>query len=140
MAGERADGAADAIAPGRDAGAGLIAQRLRETAATAAPPPAEPLSPHAVTAWLEGDAGHLHRAGDLAAVPIASHRRLLGRPVVAAKRTVRRLLFPLIDIQSGVNAANARAITFLLTALGAQARSIDELQREVAQLRAEREP
>jgi hypothetical protein len=39
-----------------------------------------------------------------------------------------------------VNAANARVVTFLLRQLSAQARSIEELEQQVAQLRAERDP
>ena len=139
MAGERVDGVGRTFAENADRSERLMAQRLREAAAMAAPPPAHAPSPYAVEPWLEGDAGHLHRAGDLRSVPITSHRRVTGRAVVAAKRTARRLLFPLIDVQSGVNAANARVTTFLLEQLAAQSRSIDELQREVAQLRAERD-
>jgi len=130
MPGERDEGAADACAEG------LVARRLRETAAALAPPPGELLSPAAVELWMAGDAGHLHRAADLRTVPIASHRGFAARPIVALKRTVRRLLHPLIDIQSGVNGANARVCTFLLE----QPRAIDELQRQVAALLAEREP
>lgn len=95
------------------------------------------MSRFTVEQWLSGDAGHLHRAGDLTAVAIASHRRLGGRVVVALKRVVRRLLFPLLDIQTGVNAANARVVTFLLQQLAAQASSIEELEQQLAELRAE---
>jgi hypothetical protein len=59
--------------------------------------------------------------------------------VVPLKRTVRRLLFPVLDVQTSVNGANARVVTFLLRQLAAQARSIEELERQVAELRAERD-
>jgi hypothetical protein len=98
----------------------------------------EPMSPLTVEEWLNGDAGHLHRACDLTTVAITSHRRLGGRIVIPLKRTVRRLLFPLLDVQTSVNAANARVVTFLLRQVAAQAQSIEELERQVANLRAER--
>ncbi|GEM_PF-2892698 len=98
-----------------------------------------PLRPFSVARWLDGDAGHLHRAGDLTNVPISSHRHLGGRIVVVVKRTLRRLLFPLLDVQTSVNAANARVVTFMLQQLAAQARHVEELERQVAELRAERE-
>jgi SAM-dependent methyltransferase len=104
-------------------------------AAPAAPPAApaafEPLSPQAVAGWLEGDAGHLHRAFDLTSVPVSSQRRRIGRAVVALKRALRRLLFPLLDVQSSVNAANARVVTFLLEQTAAQSRAIEGLQRRL---------
>src|SRR5579863_4002429 len=112
MAGERVEGAEAARAAAdaaRDERA--IARRLREVVAASEPTLA---TRHAIERWLDGDAGHLHRAGDLRAAPLASHRGLLGRPVIALKRTLRRLLYPLLDIQSDVNAANARVVTFLL--------------------------
>lgn len=114
----------------------LAAQRLREAVAATAPPPRERLiTRYDLERWQQGDAGHLQRAADLRAAPIASHRGPLGRPVVAVKRTLRRLLHPLPDQQSGVNAANARVIAYLLEQLLAQAEAIDELAAEVAELR-----
>ena len=119
----------------------LIAERLREMVAAQAPPPElELLTPYAVQRWLEGDAGHLARAADLRRAPLASHRRLLGRPVLAAKRALRRLAHPLIDVQSDLNSANARVIAFLLEQLAVQARCIEELRDELAERREERAP
>jgi len=91
-----------------------------------------------VERWLAGDAGHLHRAFDLTRVPLDSHRRHGGRVVIALKRSIRRLLFPLLDVQTSVNGANARVVTYLLRQLAAQGRSIEELEHEVAELRSER--
>lgn len=136
MPGEGADAAQEPEGAGA---AQLIARRLRDTASAVAPPPVEPLTAYAVERWLEGDAGHLHHAADLRTVPISSHRPLAGRAVVAAKRAARRLLYPLLDVQSDVNAANARVVTFLLRQLAGQAERIDELERQLAELRAERE-
>lgn len=97
------------------------------------------MEPFSVGEWLRGDAGHLHRAGDLTTVEISSHRRLGGRVVIPLKRIVRRLLFPLLDVQSSVNGANARVVTFLLRQLAAQAQTVAELERQVAELRGERD-
>jgi hypothetical protein len=140
MAGERVEGVRVTAASDGSPPPQLIAARLRQSAAAASPPHLEHMSPFNVEEWLSGDAGHLHRAGDLTAVPVISHRPLGGRVVVPLKRTVRRLLFPLLDVQTSVNAANARVVTFLLRQLSAQARSIEELEQQVAQLRAERDP
>ena len=126
MPGERVEGAER-----------LAAQRLREAVAAATPPPNERLiTRHDLERWQHGDAGHLQRAADLRAAPIASPRGPLGRPVVAVKRMLRRLLHPLPEQQSGLNAANARVVAYLLEQLVAQAEAIDELAREVAELRA----
>src|SRR5579862_2867835 len=127
--------AAEGVCAGRESGEAerLIAARLRQ-GATERPSSSAPFS---VERWLAGDAGHIARAGDLAHVPISSHRRLAGRPVVALKRAVRRLLYPLIDVQSGVNAATARVVAFLLEQTAAQALAIEELERQLAELRAE---
>lgn len=138
MAGERVEGVRVAAASDGSLPPQLVAARLRQSATAA--PRLDHVSPFSVEEWLSGDAGHLHRAGDLTAVPVISHRPLGGRVVVPLKRTVRRLLFPLLDVQTGVNAANARVVTFLLRQLAAQARTIAELEQQVAQLRAERDP
>ena len=137
MAGERVDGVRATSAADRSAPQRLIAERLRQTAA--ASPQLETMSSFSVERSLNEDAGSVHRAGDLTTVPITSHRRLGGRIVIPLKRTVRRLLFPLLDIQTDVNAANERAVTFLLGQLAAQAQSIEQLEQQVAELRAERE-
>jgi hypothetical protein len=86
----------------------LIAARLRhETSGVGWSTRTTSLPPFSLNDWLDGDAGHLHRAGDLTGVPITWHRRLGGRVVVALKRTLRRLLFPLLDVQTSLNGANA---------------------------------
>lgn len=92
-----------------------------------------------VPQWANGDVGHLQRAYDLTSVPIHSHRRVAGPPIVALKRLLRRLLLPVLAAQSGVNGANARSVMFLLRQLAAQERAIEQLQRDVAQLQAERD-
>jgi hypothetical protein len=115
-----------------------IASRLRQTASAAAPSHFEPMTPISVEQWLHGDAGHLHRAFDLTSIPVTSDRRLGARIVVRLKRTVRRLLFPVLDVQTSLNGANARTATFLLRQLAAQQRTISELEQQLAELRAER--
>jgi hypothetical protein len=106
--------------------------------ASAGAPPSRGSTRVSVAQWLEGDLGHLHRAGDLSVVPIASHRRIAGPGVRWAKRTTRRLLFPLIDIQAGWNGASARVATFLMSQLAEQAERIDELERQAEAQRAQR--
>ena len=128
MAGERAHGEPATLAPEDGATQRLIAARLRQTAAAAA-------GPLGVERWPSADAGHLHRAFDLTRVPITSQRRPGGRVVVALRRSARRLLFPLLDVQSSVNAANARVVSFLLGELEAQARRIEELENRLAEHR-----
>ena len=125
---------AAAAAPAREAsgGAGEQAAPGPPAAADTDPPSAGPLSPAELSRWESGDIGHLHRAFDLGSVEIASHRRVWGRLVVALKRSARRLLFPLLDVQTSLNAANARVASFLLEQLGAQSRSIAELERRLA--------
>jgi hypothetical protein len=94
------------------------------------------MTPFSVEQWLSGDAGHLHRVFDLTTIPTTSDRRHGARIVVALKRVTRRLLFPVLDVQTSLNGANARTVTFLLRQLAAQARSIEALEQEVVSLRA----
>jgi uncharacterized coiled-coil protein SlyX len=54
------------------------------------------------------------------------------------KRALRRLLHPLPEAQSVWNGANARVVTFLLRQLAAQERTIESLERQVAELYDER--
>ena len=147
MPGERVEGADAAAVEGAACVERLAAHRMREAVGASAPPPHERLmTRHDLERWQHGDAGHLQRAADLRSAPIASHRGPLGRPVVVVKRTLRRLLHPLPDQQSGVNAANARVVAYLLEQLVAHAEAIDELAVEIdelaveiAELRAQRE-
>lgn len=86
---------------------------------------------------MAGDAGHMHRAHDLTKLPIQSQRGLFGPIAVAVKRGLRRLLHPLPEEQSRWNAASARVTTLLLHELAAQAKSIEDLEAEMRQLRKE---
>ena len=129
MAGERLD----------EAGAQrLIEQRLRDVAAASALR-LDALSAERVAEWERGDIAAIEAGADLVHLPISSHRAGTGPALVALKRTLRRLLHPLPEAQSGVNAANARVVTFLLRQLAAQARAIEALETELAELRAERQ-
>jgi hypothetical protein len=134
MGGERPDDAGAPADPQR-----LIAARLREVAA-ATSPLFEALTPERVSEWENGDIGRIAAGADLVRLPISSHRQRSGPAVVALKRTLRRLLHPLPETQSSVNAANARVATFLLGQLAAQARAIEQLESELAELRAQRQP
>jgi len=116
----------------------LIEARLRQTSSAAAPTHFAPLPPLREEEWMRGDVGHLHRAFDLTLVPVVSGRRVTGRAVVSLKRSVRRLLFPLLDVQSSLNGANARVVTAVLQQLAAQGRRIEELERRIEEPGAER--
>jgi len=112
----------------------LIAQRLRETAAAAPAPVFAALAPARLTEW-ESDIAVVERGSDLVHLPISSHRAGSGPALVAVKRWLRRLLHPLPQAQSDVNAATARILHFLLLQLVEQARAIERLE---AELRVER--
>jgi putative heme iron utilization protein len=73
-------------------------------------------------------------------LPISSHRSAGGPAVVTLKRWLRRLLHPLPQTQSDVNAATARVVMFLLRQLAEQARAIERLEAELAESRRERQP
>jgi hypothetical protein len=134
MAGERARSDPAHLEPGDGASQRLIAARLRQTAAAAAP--LEPAQATGVESWPGGDVDHLHEAFDLTRVPITARPRVGARAVLALKRAARRLLFPLLDVQTGLNAANARVVSFLLAELAAQERRVEELERQVRELRS----
>jgi hypothetical protein len=51
-----------------------------------------------------------------------------------------RLLHPLPETQSTLNAANARVTSFLLRQMAAQARSIESLEQQLEELQKELHP
>ncbi len=120
-----------------DGSSGLIATRLRQTARSVPPPVEARLPSFALEHAIAGDAGHLHRAHDLRSLSIESNRRVAGPVTVKVKRTLQRMLHPLPEVQTTLNAANARVTTFLLRQMAAQARSIESLEQQVEQLREE---
>ena len=124
------------LAPDDGGSQRLIAARLRQTAsAVAASPSGTPGRSPAAERRPLADVDHLHRAFDLTAVPLTSRRRVGGSLVVALKRSLRRLLAPLLDVQTGVNGANARVVSFLIGELEAQERRIEELERRLGERR-----
>jgi hypothetical protein len=132
MAGELAHGDPPTRAPDDGASQPLIAARLRQTASAVA---ASPAGSAAAARGPLADVDHLHRAFDLMSVPLASRRRFGGGLVVALKRSLRRLLAPLLDVQTSVNGANARVVSFLVEELEAQRRRIEELERRLGERR-----
>jgi hypothetical protein len=86
---------------------------------------------------MSGDLGHLHAAHDLRMLPIPSRRRLTRPVVVRLRRMLRQGLYPLPEAQSVWNGANARVVSFLLRQLAAQARAIESLEQQVAELHDE---
>lgn len=120
-----------------DRSTGLIATRLRQTARSVPSPLEARLPSFALEHAVAGDAGHLHRAHDLRHLSIESNRRVAGPVTVRIKRTLQRMLHPLPEVQTTLNAANARVTTFLLRQMVAQARSIESLEQQVEELREE---
>jgi hypothetical protein len=120
--------------------ASLIVARVRQSAAAVQRPRRPVEAPAAIERRLEGDVALLARTADLKTAPIRSHRHGAAPAVVAVKRNLRRLLYPLLDLQSETNAANARLADFTLRQLAAQAERLEQLERQLAELAAEREP
>jgi hypothetical protein len=116
---------------------GLIAARLRQTASRHKPLVDARVPSFALEHAVSGDLGHLHAAHDLTRLPINARRRLARPLVVAARRLMRRGIYPLPEEQSTWNGANARVVTFLLRQLAAQARAIESLERQVSHLHDE---
>ena len=112
----------------------LIEARLRQGVRTVVPLDDARLPSFVFEHLMEGDAGHLHRAHDLRDLSVQSDRRLSGPLVTKARRTLMRLLYPLPEVQTTWNAANARVVTLLLRQVAAQARSIEVLEQQVAEL------
>lgn len=115
----------------------LIAARLRQNSTRLTPSLDRRLPSFALEHAVAGDLGHLHAAHDLRKLPNVSNRRLLGPLVVRARRALRQGLYPLPEAQSVWNGANARVITFLLRQLAAQARTVESLERQLAELQDE---
>jgi hypothetical protein len=99
----------------------------------------EDSSPRSIEKWLAGDVGHLHRSYELTTVEPLAARHPRDRTVLALRRAIRRLLYPVLEVQTSVNGANARVSTFLLQQIAAQQQAIEELEAQVARLRRERE-
>jgi hypothetical protein len=112
----------------------LIATRLRQTARSTPSPVEAPLPSFALEHAVAGDMGHLHQTYNLSALPIESQRGLGGQLIVRTKRMLRRMLYPIVETQTGWNGANARVMTFTLRQLAAQARSIESLEQRVEEL------
>lgn len=112
----------------------LIEGRLRRGASGWTYPADSRFSSFAFEHLMKGDAGHLHRAHDLAAVPLGSDKRFAGPLLGHVRRMLIRLLEPVLNSQSLWNGANARMITLLLRQLSAQGRSIELLEQQVAEL------
>jgi hypothetical protein len=137
---QSADTTSPESSPESNSRSALIATRLRQTARSVSPPVEARLPSFALEHAVAGDAGHLHRAHDLRDLSIESNRRVTGILTVGVRRTLQRLLHPLPEVQTSVNAANARVTTFLLRQLAAQARSIESLERQVEEIQKELHP
>ncbi len=124
--------------PSSDARAELVAERIRHHLVDVDGPKRERLSSFALTHAVGGDLSHIHAAHDLRKVPIVSRRRWIGPGVVRLRRALRGALEPLPEAQSTWNGATARLVSFLIQQLVVQARAIESLERQVAELQDER--
>jgi hypothetical protein len=79
------------------------------------------------------DLAVLHGAANLHGVPLPTDRKLVGGIVVRVKRTLLRLLFPVLQRQVEYNEANARLVWYLKE-------HVDRLVRELDRARAARLP
>jgi hypothetical protein len=86
---------------------------------------------------VSGDIGHLHAAHDLTALPIVGREGIAKPLVLRLRRAMRRGLYPIPQAQSTWNGANARVVSYLLRQLIAQARAIEALEQQVAQMHDE---
>jgi hypothetical protein len=115
----------------------LIATRMRNNATSQIPSREARLPSFAIEHAVSGDLGHLHAAHDLRSVHITSGRGLMGPLIVRFKSLLHRALHPLPESQSAWNGANVRVMSFQLRQLAAQARAIESLEQQMAELRDE---
>ncbi len=112
----------------------LITTRLQQNAARVPRAPDSRLPWYALQRAVADDLGHLHAAHDLRGLPYPARGRLTKPVIVWFRRLLRRGLYPLPEAQSVWNGANARVMTFLLRQLAAQERTIESLERQVAEI------
>jgi hypothetical protein len=118
--------------PGDDVDTRRIIARIREAlgprlgGATpgAAEPPLAPLFP-ADEPELQRALARLAATSDMLDFPITSHRALLARPIILAKRFLRQLLRPALERQAQYNRANAYLVRQLYLQLTELRRSPD---------------
>ena len=75
-------------------------------------PPSDAASPPP-TDQVAVDLTSLHRGYDIYPSHFTSHRRVLGRFVVLAKKMLQKLLTPILERQLAYNAANTRVTSYL---------------------------
>jgi 2-polyprenyl-3-methyl-5-hydroxy-6-metoxy-1,4-benzoquinol methylase len=76
----------------------------------------------------------LHTSYDICHLPITSHRRVLGRPIVLVKKILRKLLTPILLQQRTYNAANTRSIEALCQQMEVQMSTVQSLRDTVIQI------
>lgn len=87
-----------------------IRESLRRSPNLEPSPTAEPLASAFDNGQPAPDFARLQSLGNLGKVSFTSHRRLLGPLVVAVKKTLLKLLTPILERQAAYNAASARAM------------------------------
>ena len=97
------------------------------------------LSIPTVDSQVSSDLTSLHDNYDVYNFHFTSHRWVLGKFVVLAKKILRKLLTPMLTRQVAYNASNTRAVTHVMEQLGhlarQQPRLIEDIRAEQAQSR-----
>ena len=105
-----------------------IMQQVRENIRSRKPGPASSSLTHPSSeAQLAADLTALHSGHDVYRAHFPSHRRVLGRFIIFAKKTLLQLLTPILVKQAAYNAANTRVMAHLMGRLAA----LDEQQRQM---------
>lgn len=113
----------------------LIMERIRDTIRRRkGAGPETPADQQAASPFAHGQAAidfaYIHSGHDIQQASLVSHRRVLGRFVMGAKKAARRLLASILERQVAYNAANTRVVTCLKD-------SVERLDGQAAQLVAQ---
>ena len=79
----------------------------------------------------------LEASSDIVNVPLASHRKIVGRLVLFVKRTLRQLLTPVLNRQVEYNAGNVRILAGLADQVEALRQDLARFEDEMTTSRAE---
>jgi hypothetical protein len=85
---------------------------------------------------LTADISGLYGASDPAQVSLVSHRKMLGSLVVGLKRTLRKMLTPILRRQASYNTMNARVASRLCEHLATVFEQQRQMRQELDELRA----
>jgi O-antigen chain-terminating methyltransferase len=108
-----------------------VIQRLEKQLAEILPPP---------NSLMASELAALHHSANIYQIHLTSHRRILGTPIISAKKVLRKLLMPILERQSAYNAANDHVTAYLCRQVeGLQAFRVEVVEqvREVGERQAE---